>query len=114
MFFRTQARGGHPAELFACVFVFGLARCAQCTVALSFPPGNAGFAGVRPAFRVLTSGETVLPGAGAIFLSAPPCSGPSPELKPLPVAVPSNRRTPKTFLMEYFQASSRFLHTHAL
>ena len=73
MFCRTQARGGCPAVSFACVFLF--------------PPVNAGFAGVRPTFWMLTSGEAVLPGGGAKFLSAPPTSGPSPELKPRPAAV---------------------------
>ena len=84
------------------------------TVGVLFPPVNAGLAGVPTHSECSPPGRWAFPELALFFWCTPPCSGPSPELKPLPVAAPSNRRTPQTFLMEYFQASSRFLHTHAL
>ena len=84
------------------------------TVGVLFPPVNAGLAGVPTHSECSPPGRWAFPELALFFWCTPPCSGPLPELKPLRAAAPSNRRTPKTFLMEYFQASSRFLHTHAL
>ncbi len=58
-------------------------------VYFSFPPVSAGFAGVRPTFRVLTSGETGFLGAGAIFFERSSCEQPL-----VGAEAPSNRCPP--------------------
>ena len=101
MFCRTQARGGCPAVSFACVFLF--------------PPVNVGFAGARTTFRMLSSGEAVLPGGGAIFLSAPPARGLSSELIPLPAAL--LRQSARAANISYEIISSIFMlssHTSSI
>ena len=100
-FVARKRAGGCPAVSFACVFLF--------------PPVNVGFAGARTTFRMLSSGEAVLPGGGAIFLSAPPARGLSSELIPLPAAL--LRQSARAANISYEIISSIFMlssHTSSI